>query len=324
MRPNNKRNGVCPMPQSFKRLSRGGFAALLGTAGVLLNTGCTARQQTFASPEQAVQSLVSALRAEDAETLSRILGRGSDEIISSGDDVADDNAREFFLAAFDEKNSLVEEPDGSRTLQIGEQEWPMPIPIAAHRDAWHFDTRRGKEELLNRRIGRNELSIQQVCLAVSDAQQEYFATDHDGDGVFEFAQKFISDPGKRNGLYWETAEGEPSSPMGSLAAEAAAEGYTRTRGSEEKMRSYHGYCFKLLTSQGPHAAGGARDYIVDGNLTEGFAVVAWPVEYDSSGIMTFMVSRQGIVYERDLGRGTARIAKSMSRFDPDSRWRIAE
>jgi len=280
------------------------------------------RQQGFHTPEEAAQELVRAARSQDVEEVHRILGREAEEIVSSGDDVADRQAREKFLNAYDEKNSLVAEADGSMTLQVGHDDWPMPIPIVEQRGSWRFDTRRGKDEILNRRIGRNELSIRQVCLAIVDAQREYVTKDHNGDGVLEYAQKIISDPGQRNGLYWETGPQEPPSPLGPLVAEAAEEGYGTTSNQSGKRRPFHGYYFKLLKSQGPNAPGGSRDYMVNGRLTEGFAVVAWPAEYDNSGVMTFLTSHHGIVYEQNLGRRTERIASSMSALDPDSGWEI--
>lgn len=296
----------------------GTLLPLLGTA--LLLAGCSTRQKTFASPEDAARALAAALHDDDNAELQLIFGRDGRTMISSGDDVADRNAREKFLAAYEDRNFLNVEPDGSRTLHVGPDDWPMPIPIVACRDAWRFDTARGRDELLNRRIGRNELSAMQICRAIVDAQQEYAAADRNGDGVAEFARKFISDPGTRNGLYWDSREDEPPSPLGALVADAAAEGYSTAGRSAETPQPYHGYCFKMLTAQGPHAPGGARDYLVNGKMTEGFAVVAWPAEYGVSGIMTFMVSRQGVIYERNLGRRTGRLARSMTVFDPDSQW----
>jgi hypothetical protein len=230
--------------------------------------------------------------------------------------------RERFLAAYDEKNSLVAEPDGSTTLQVGTDDWPMPIPLVKRSSSWRFDTRRGKEEILNRRIGRNELSVEQTCLAIVDAQREYVSADRDGDGVREYAQKVISDPGKKDGLYWETGPTELPSPLGPLVAEAVDEGYGATKNESGQRRPFHGYYFKLLKSQGPEAPGGDREYVVNGKMTEGFAVVAWPAEYGNSGVMTFLVNHLGIVYQRNLGKETARIASAMALFDPDPDWSL--
>ncbi len=284
----------------------------------ILSQGCSLGQKKFSAPEDATRALVVAARSENNEEVLCILGRGAEDIVSSGDDVADRQAREKFLKAYDEKNALVSEPDGSMTLQVGQDDWPLPIPLVERWGSWRFDTRRGKDEILNRRIGRNELAVRQVCLALVDAQREYVALDRNGDGVPEYAQKLLSDPGQKNGLYWETRDNGPPSPMGPLVAEAAAEGYSGTR--DGQPRPYHGYYFKLLKAQGPNAPGGAREFLVNGRMIEGFAVVAWPAEYRNSGVMTFLVSHQGIVYEQNLGTRTERIASSMTAFDPDSEW----
>ena len=298
------------------------WAALPLALACLWAPGCGLRQERFATPEEAARALVVAVRSENSEEVGRILGRGGKEVVSSGDEVADRQTRQRFLTAYDEKNSLVAEPDGSVTLQVGQDDWPMPIPIVNTKDSWRFDTARGKDEILNRRIGRNELSVQQVCLALVDAQREYIATDRNGDGVPEYAQKLISDPGQKNGLYWETSADEPPSPAGPLVADAAEEGYGQRKNEGGQRRPFHGYYFKLLKSQGPNAPGGAREYVVNGRMTEGFALVAWPAQYGNSGVMTFLVSHQGVVYERDLGRRTERIASSITSFDPDPGWNV--
>lgn len=289
-----------------------------------LASGCSSRQTTFASPDDAAKALVAAVRSDDPARLESILGHGADEIIVSGDAVADQRARATFLEAYAERNALVTEEDGSVTLLVGANDWPMPIPIAKRFNAWRFDTERGKDEILNRRIGRNELSTVQTCLAIVDAQHEYFTKDVDGDGVREYAPKLVSDPGQTNGLYWPTKDGEPPSPLGPLVATARAEGYTAGTADREQPQPYHGYRFRLLTSQGPNAAGGRRDYVVNGNLTGGFAVLAWPAEYGNSGVMTFTVDRNGIVFERDLGPRTDRVTDSMTEYDPSPAWRLVE
>lgn len=296
----------------------------VAAVALTLSGGCAARQQTFATPDDAVRDFVAAVRTGDGEQGERILGRGARESLASGDDVADRQAREKFIKAYDEKSALTTEPDGSVTLQVGNEEWPMPIPLVKRGESWRFDWRRGREEILNRRIGRNELSAIGVCLATVDAQREYASLDRDGDGTLEYAEKFVSDSGIRNGLYWKSAEGEPESPLGDLAAAAAEEGYTRRNSGEAGPRPYHGYYFKMLLSQGSSAPGGAKDYVVNGHMSEGFAVVAWPAQYGNSGIMTFLVSHQGVVYQRDLGKGTHRAASAMRRFDPGPRWSIVE
>lgn len=294
--------------------------ALLTLSLAALCGGCSMRQEKFATPEDASAALVAAVRADDRERVGRILGRGSDEIMNSGDAVADRERRESFLAAYDAGNSVVAEADGGMTLQVGKDNWPLPIPIVERRGGWRFDSVRGREEVLNRRIGRNELSSQQVCLAIVDAQNEYASTDRDGNGALDYAQKIISDPGARNGLYYRTTDDEPQSPLGPLVADAADEGYTSRRTESGKRHPYHGYYFKILTAQGDSAPGGAKNYVVNGRMTDGFAVLAWPAEYGNSGVMTFMVDRNGILYERNLGRRTNRIAERMTEFDPDSGW----
>ena len=208
-------------------------------------------------------------------------------------------------------------------LVIGEKDWPFPIPLVKKADQWIFDTKAGKEEILNRRIGENELSTVQTLLAVVDAQREYAMNDRDNDGLLEYAEKFRSDPGKKNGLYWETKEGEQPSPLGELVADARAEGYTRA-GTKQSPIPFHGYYFRMLKKQGKHAAGGAFDYVVKNNMIGGFAVVAYPAVYGSSGVMTFVVNYEGVVYEKDLGKNTVKTAKAMTSFDPDKTWKKVE
>jgi hypothetical protein len=299
---------------------------LLWNGSVLLvccaAAGCATGGARFLTPESARDALITALRADDTERLRAVLGPGSAEVVSSGDIVADRQARADFIEAYSKKNALIVAPDGSRTLEVGPEDWPMPIPIVRCGNGWRFDTRAGKDELINRRIGRNELSAIQACRAVVDAQKEYAGKDHDGDGSLEYARRFISEPGTRNGLFWKTGEHEPPSPLGELAAEAAAEGYTSQRSGAANRRPYHGYHFRMLTSQGPNAPGGKKSYLSGENLTGGFAVVAWPAVYGNSGIMTFIVNHHGVVFERDLGRRTDRIASRLAAYDPDENWQL--
>lgn len=294
---------------------------LITTTGALF-PGCSLQQERFSTPEEAVGAFAAAVRADNPEEIQRVLGRDSEEIVASGDEVADRQTRERFLDAYDEKNALVTEADGSVTLQVGDDDWPMPIPIVKRWGAWRFDTRRGREEILNRRIGRNEIFVLNVCHAIVDAQREYMAEDRNGDGVPEYARRFISDDGKKNGLYWPTGEDEPQSPLGPLVADAADEGYATTASESGEPRPFHGYYFKMLTSQGSSAPGGVRDYTVEGRMSGGFAVVAWPAEYGNSGVMTFLVNHIGIVYERDLGEQTEEIARPMTTFDPGPEWSV--
>ena len=244
-------------------------------------------------------------------------------MISSGDDVADQELRVRFLKVFKEKNMIEMVSDSKAMLSIGEKDWPLPIPIVKKGKTWYFDTKAAKVEILNRRIGRNELFTIKFCEAFVDAQLEYALKDNDGDGLFEYAEKFWSDPGKKNGLYWETKEGEEPSPLGPFAAEAYKAGYGKQK-SSDKSRPYHGYYFRILKAQGKNAPGGAYDYIVKGNMIGGFALVAYPAQYGNSGIMTFIVNQAGVVYQKNLGKDTAKIAQAIKLFDPDKTWKKVE
>jgi hypothetical protein len=283
-------------------------------------------QATFSSPDQASQTLVDALRADDEAKLKSILGSGADQVIFSGDDVADQQNRQEFLDLYDAKHQLSANADGSMTLTVGSDDWPMPVPISKNGDgAWYFDTQAGLDEILDRRIGKNELSAIQVCLAIVDAETDYVEQNPNGDNVPDYAEKILSESGRKDGLYWPTKQGEEPSPLGSLVAAADEEGYNYAApGAKDAPQPYHGYFYHILTSQGPHAAGGASDYIVDGKMVGGFAVIAYPAQYGNSGIMTFIVNYQGIVYQKDLGENTASIAKGITQFDPDSSWKIAQ
>lgn len=300
------------------------LAAVLLANTALFVGGCTGvHQSRFDSPREASDTLVEALRADDTKHLHRVLGPDADDLIYSGDAVADRKGVEDFLELYDAKNRLAQGEDGAYTLIVGDNDWPMPIPIIKDTKSgkWLFDTEAGMDEIINRRIGRNELDAMQVCLAIVDAQREYAAEDRDGNGVHDYAGKFISDPGRKNGLYWETNSEERLSPLGSLMMLASGEGYKVTSSRKRQgPRPFHGYRFRILTRQGNFAPGGARDYIADGKLTGGFAVVAYPAEYGASGIMTFIVSHHGIVYEQDLGRKTEEATEAMKSFDPDPRW----
>lgn len=282
-----------------------------------------AKPKTFASPEEAVTALVGALKAADKEQLSAIFGPGSESVISSGDKVRDKAERERFLKDFGEKNSLERKSDDEAVLHVGKDDWPLPIPIVKKGSAWSFDTAAGKEEILNRRIGRNELHTIDVLRTYVDAQREYARKDWDGDGVYPYAQKFASTPGKKDGLFWKAGEGEVQSPFGPFAARAAQEGYER-KGKTENPSPYYGYHFKILKAQGKDAPGGAYDYVVKGKMILGFGLVAYPAQYGSSGIMTFIVNQEGVVYQKDLGRGTAKAAREMRRYDPGPAWSKVE
>ena len=280
------------------------------------------KQKGFASPEDAVKAFVAASKANDDKEIIAIVGSGAKDLLYSGDPVSDKERRKRLLEAYDKKNSLVK--DGEKmVLVMGENDWPYPIPLVKQGDKWIFDTKGGKEEVLNRRIGRNELYTIQTMLAIVDAQREYAAKDKDGDGLLEYAEKFHSDPGKKNGLYWETKTGEEPSPLGDEVAQARAGGYQKM-GKTQKPMPFQGYYFRMLRKQGKNAPGGAYDYVVRGNQIGGFAVVAYPAQYRNSGVMTFLVNHDGTVYQKDLGKNTAAKAKAIMQFDPDKTWNKAE
>jgi len=277
----------------------------------------TVKQRTFASPEEAVKAFVEAFKSNDVKALEAILGPGSRDLVSSGDPVADKAVRERFLSRYGEKNRL-EVTETKANLNVGNDDWPFAIPIVKKDALWRFDTKAGREEILARRIGENELSAIQFCLAYVDAQREYTLKDRDGDGLLEYAQKFGSDKGKKNGLYWKVAEGEEQSPLGPIAAAAQKQGYSK-KGKEPEP--FYGYYYRILTGQGKNATGGAYDYLVKGNMIGGFALVAYPAKYGSSGVMTFIVNHDGAVYQKDLGRNTEKTAQAMKLFNPDNTWK---
>ena len=274
----------------------------------------------FPSAEDAVQALVAALRAGDTKALLAIFGSEARPLISSGDAVSDRHSREVFLHAYDAGHKLV--PNGASTvLRVGDDDWPFPIPLVKDAARWHFDPRQGRQEILARRVGRNELYTMQTCLAYVDAQREYYAKDRNGDGILEYAQQFASSPGQQDGLYWATAPGEPLSPLGDLVVRAHAAGYRRAKTGPTP---YHGYFYRILTAQGPAAPDGAYDYITRGHMIAGFALVAFPAEYGNSGVMSFIVNHDGVVYQKDLGPRTRAIASAMKTFNPDPTWTKAE
>ena len=291
--------------------------ALLVMAPMAL--AATAGQTSFASPEAGIAALVEAVRMNDQPMLHAIFGPHGGKLLSSGDAVADEKSREVFLKAYGEANKLVHESDQHATLVIGKDEWPMPIPLVKSRDGWRFDTQQGEKEILARRIGRNELAAIKVCLAIVDAERDFAALDLDGDGIPEYAPKFVSAPGKRDGLYWETSAGEPPSPLGPLLAAATSEGYTGS--GSRPLAPYHGYFYRILTKQGKDAPGGAYDYFVKGKMIGGLAVIAYPARYGASGVMSFMVNHDGMVYEKNLGKNTVVIASKMTTFNPDASWK---
>lgn len=300
------------------------FVATFLVGAATLMTGCN-MGQGFDSCQDAVETLTDAIRAGDLAKAKAILGPESEEILNSGDSTLDENNRELFISKYDEKHTLEIQDDNSVVLNVGENEWPMPIPLVRCpvTGKWYFDVKEGKEELLNRRIGKNELDSIQVCLAFVDAQREYSTIDPEkiGGGKDIYAQKVLSDEGKKNGLYWPAKEGETESPLGDGFAKASQEGYVFVPG---KLNAFHGYYYHILKAQGDSAPGGAMDYVVDGKMTKGFALVAWPAEYGNSGVMTFIVNQTGVVYSADLGKDTADIASKITTFNPDSKWKVVE
>jgi len=276
-------------------------------------------QKSFTSPDEAVKSLVAAVRADNLKGLLSMLGPGGKELVSSGDDLADRVGREKFLKAYDRKNRLLEKSPEKMILCTGEDDWPMPIPIVKKGTAWVFNTREGKQEILNRRIGRNELHVMDLLHAYVDAQHEYATKNCSGSGSVEFAQRLVSSKGKRDGLYWAAEEGGEQSPLGPLVARAAKEGY-----ANPDLSPFHGYYFRILKGQGRHAKGGAYTYLSRGKMILGFGLVAYPAEYGNSGIMTFIVNQEGVIYQKNLGRETKHRALAMKIFDPDKTWKKVE
>jgi Protein of unknown function (DUF2950) len=277
--------------------------------------------QTFATPDEAVNALVNAVRAEKLEDLRAILGPGSDKLLNSGDRVADTERRQKFVAAYDERHEIAA-VDGRMILKVGNDNWPLPIPLVQADGRWHFDTEAGAQELIDRWIGRNEVAAIRTCLAYVDAQKAFFAfTSQNGEA--QYAQRLLSSPGKYDGLYWPAAEGVPDSPLEPLIAQAREDGYP-VDSSAQGHRPYQSYYFRILTGQGPNTPEGARNYVRNGRMTNGFALIAWPASYGVSGIMSFVVNQDGIVFQKDLGPETAAIAATTKLFDPDLSWEKVE
>lgn len=291
-------------------------AILVAVSASLAASSAALAQQDYKTPQDALDALVTTAKSGDQKATLVVLGRGGEDIISSGDKVSDDDARQRFVAAYDTKHQIAMEGDNRAIAIIGDKDYPFPIPIIRNKNGtWSFDTDDGRREILYRRIGRNELDTIQTCLAYVDAQNDYAAKDR-GAGVGVYAARFISQSGKKDGLYWPTAAGEEESPLGELFAQATAQGYRPGQGRSP----YHGYYYKILTKQGAAAAGGAADYVVNGKMIGGFALVAYPAEYRNSGVMTFIVNHAGTVFQKDLGPDSARIAENMTSFNPDKTW----
>jgi hypothetical protein len=304
------------------------LAALLGiglAAPGLLSAAFAAppqagKQQGFASPDAAVEALVKAVQADDIRAQLAILGPGADALVISGDPVADRAARRRFLDAYTASHTLTPAGNGRMSLTIGPNAWPVPIPLRQADNEWRFDAGSGAQQIVDRRIGRNELMTIRTLLAVVAAQKDYFDRLQRGSGSGAYAQRVLSTPGNQDGLYWDAAPGEAPSPLGPLIAQVESEGYPGATASKGQPTPYQGYFYHLLRAQGSNAPGGAKDYVRNGHMTDGFAFVAWPAGYETSGIVTFLVDQDGMVFQKDLGRDTAKIASGMTRFDPDITW----
>lgn len=282
----------------------------------------SANEKTFASPGEAALAFYNAAKAGNSAALNAMLGSNADKILHTGDNVADKNAVSDFIRNYDQMHRVVIEPDQTATLYVGADNWPLPISLVKNSGGqWYFDTASGIKEILYRRIGRNENDAIDVLQSLVAAQKEYASTTHDDEKVKQYASKFFSDEGKHNGLYWKTADNETPSPIGPLLAAASGEGYRRQQG---QPTPFHGYIYRLLTKQGSAAKGGTRNYFVNGKLTRGVAFVAYPAEYRNSGVMTFIVNQDNIVYQKDLGADTAKVAAAMTDFDPDDSWDLAD
>jgi Protein of unknown function (DUF2950) len=292
-------------------------ALVLLCSGLALPTLTPAiAQETFKTPDAAADALASAARNNDRAAILNVLGREGADIASSGDPVADSAIRTKFVETYDAKHQVKMDGDAKAALIIGSDDFPFPIPLIRKGDSWQFDTAAGRQEILARRIGRNELDAIQSSLAYVDAQNEYADKDRTGAGAGVYAQRIVSETGRKNGLYWPSSASGDESPLGELVAEATQQGYRVGEG----RAPYHGYYFKILTKQGPDAHGGALDYVVNGKMLGGFALVAYPAEYRNSGVMTFIVNHEGVVFQKDLGPRTAELAERMTAFNPDSSW----
>ncbi len=292
-------------------------------AGLATTVAALAEPATYASPEQAVKSFVEALTARDRAALLTVFGPESDDLIASGDEKGDEDARKEFLSAYASFAELVDDGEGRKELQVGRTRWPFPVTLVAAEGGWQFDPAAAREEILNRRIGENELDVIALMRRAVEVQAAYRQVDYDGDGVMEFAEAILSDPGQRNGLYWPEDMGAPLSPIGAFAAQAAADGIS-IDGVDQEPQPYLGYYYRILTRQGPAAPGGAMDYKVNGNMVAGHALLAFPAEPGETGVMSFLVGENGVVYEADLGADTLQIAGALQTFDPDKTWRLVQ
>jgi hypothetical protein len=305
----------------INRLARGFVLILMVLIVSGLGFAQQSGQKTFPSAEDASQALFAAAQRGDKSALLDILGPAGAPIVSSTDDVQDNNSREQFVAKYQQMHRLARQPDGTTTLYVGAENWPVPLPLVSKGGAWYFDAEAATKEILFRRIGKNEFAAMEVLNALIDAENDYYSESRDGKPQ-QYAQKFGSDDGKHNGLYWKTSEGEPESPAGPLVAYATGEGYGKKEA--EGPSPFHGYYYRILTAQGKSVHGGARSYIVNGDMTGGFALLAYPADYRSSGVMTFIVGQDGVIYQKDLGPKTAELASAIKEYAPDKTWHKAE
>lgn len=303
---------------TIRSFSRSASVSLSAVVVVLLFTSASQAQRSYSSPEEAADALVTAVRTGTTRAMLRVLGVGGEDIVRSGDPVSDAELRQRFLSAYEAKHSIKAEGNNKATVIVGADDFQFPIPLVNKRAGWRFDPAAGRLEILYRRIGRNELDAIQACLAFVDAQNEYAEKDRTGEGAGVYAQRIVSNPGKKDGLFWR--DDRDPSPLGELAARASAEGYK----VGEQSAPYHGYYFRILKGQGSDAPGGAFNYVVKGKMMGGFALIAYPAEYGNSGVMTFMVNHAGTVYQKDLGKRTESFARHIYRFDPDQTWKKVE
>ena len=311
-------NGAMSRVRRF--LLTAGLAMLLPIGGCHKRESAPAGPQTFASPQDAGKAVEDAAKSQDMNQILVVFGPEAKEILASGDDTENKAALRAFATSYQVMNRWRKLPDGGQLLLVGADNQAFPIPLKKNAAGqWYFDTVAGKDEMLSRRIGRNELTTIDVCAAIADAQAQYLSQKHGG--VRQFAQKFLSDPGQQNGLFWESPAGAPRSPLGPLVVNASAEGY---KADPNHHQAYHGYYYLMLDSQGPSAIGGARNYLVNGKMTGGYAVVAYPANYGQSGIMTFMFNQDGPLIQKDLGKSTDQVASAITEFDPDKSWTVVE
>ncbi len=300
---------------TFTSIGRAASISVAAMVTLAVLNSASQAQQTYSSPEDAAAALADAVKTGARPAILKVLGSGAEDIVESGDDVADAEARQRFVTFYDARHSIKAEGNKKAILILGSEDFPFPIPLINNKRGWEFDTAAGRTEILYRRIGRNELDAIQTSLAYVDAQNEYADKDR-GEGTGVYAQRIISTSGKKDGLYWPASDGD-TSPLGQLVAQASAEGYKAGEGPAP----YHGYYYRILTQQGPNAPGGALNYVVKGKMIGGFALVAYPAEYGNSGVMTFVVNHAGTIYQKDLGKNTAAVARQMMFFDPDKSWK---